>query len=477
MKLLFARVGRKAALIQSGLLIFLIALIDWKVEVHVPLGFLYLLPLVLAGGVLNPWQLAILSSGCMVLAEMFDGFRWSLQSGIPRDVLYFSAFFGAGLFARNMVLSRQASAIHIQQIESENQARRDAEEQLKILIESSPIAILTANAEGSILLANDAAHRLFNLSSHDLPGRLIHTYLPSLINVPAMRDKQHSFRTVMQCTGHREGGDVFIADIWFSTYATSSGPRLAALVIDSSEEFRDREEAGLHQLLAASRILVGAVSHEVRNVCGAIAVVYDNLARCEHLAHNQDFEALGTLVLALEKIASMELRQTTNQFVSLNIEAFLEELRIMLMPALREKQIDAHWEIEPNLPAVWADRQSLMQVFLNLIKNSERSLESKTQGSISIKAHAQAERVLIHVVDNGSGVKHPELLFRPFQEKARASGLGLYLSRALMRSFRGNLWHQPSTEGATFVVELSPASNGFERDYGTENTAAFGGRS
>jgi two-component system sensor kinase FixL len=449
------RFGRKATLAQVALLILSIALIDWKVNADVPLGFLYLLPMALAGSVLRRWQITLLSSVCMVLAEEFNGYAWSPQSGISRDILYFAAFCGVGLFVHEMVASRQASWMHIQSIEREMQARQDAEEQLKILIESSPIAILTADAEGVILLANDAAHRLFNLPPHALPGRRIHSYLPSLINVPAMRGNQHLFRTVMQCTGRREDGDVFIADIWFSTYATTSGARLAAIVIDSSEELRDREEAGLHQLLVASRILVGAVSHEVRNVCGAIAVVHENLARCEHLAHNQDFDALGTLVHALENIASMELRQTSNQPVSMNIGSFLEELKVILGPELREKQIDTHWEMEPDLPTVWADRQSLMQVFLNLIKNSERALESQEQRSLSITAHTEAQRVLIHVTDSGRGVGNPELLFRPFQEKARATGLGLYLSRALMRSFHGNLWHHPSSSGATFVVELS----------------------
>ena len=452
------RFGRKVALAQVALLILLIALIDWKVNADVPLGFLYLLPIALAGSQFNRWQIVFLSSVCMGLAEAFDGYTWSLQSGLSRDILYFAAFCGAGLFVHEMIASRQASLMHIQSVEREMQARQDAEEQLKILIESSPISILTADAEGVIFLANDAAHRLFNLPPHHLAGRRIHTYLPSLINVPALRGNQHSFRTVMQCTGHRDDGDVFIADVWFSTYATSSGSRLAAIVIDSSEELRDREEAGLHQLLAASRILVGAVSHEVRNVCGAIAVVHENLARCEHLAHNQDYEALGTLVRALEKIASMELRQTINQPAGINIGSFLDELKVILGPELREKQIKSHWEIEPNLPTVLADRPSLMQVFLNLVKNSERAVESQELRSLSITAHAEAQRVLIYVTDNGSGVGNPELLFRPFQEKARATGLGLYLSRALMRSFRGNLWHQPSPSGATFVVELSRVS-------------------
>jgi two-component system sensor kinase FixL len=54
----------------------------------------------------------------------------------------------------------------------------------------------------------------------------------------------------MQSRGHREDGDTFLADICFSTYRTDSGSRLAAMILDASEELRTREESSLHQMLA-----------------------------------------------------------------------------------------------------------------------------------------------------------------------------------------------------------------------------------
>jgi hypothetical protein len=56
------------------------------------------------------------------------------------------------------------------------------------------------------------------------------------------------------------------------------------MAVDSSEDLRDKEESSLHHLLVASRLAVGAVSHEIRNVCGAIAVVCANLSRHSELA-------------------------------------------------------------------------------------------------------------------------------------------------------------------------------------------------
>jgi two-component system sensor kinase FixL len=465
---------RPVVLLQVALLITLIAVADWKINSEVPVGFLYLMPIVLASRVLRRAQVVLLGAVCALLAELFDGLTWSAQSGLPRDLLYLAAFAGIGLFAQEVGASRRAAVAHVEELERENQARRDAEEQLEVLVESSPIAILTTDANGAVLMANDAAHRLFELPSGSLVGQTIDPYLPSLVNIPDLRTGQQSFRTVMQCKGRRNDGAMFIADVWFSTYRTSAGPRLAAMVVDASEELRDREEAGLHQLLAGSRILVSAVSHEIRNICGAIAVVHENLSRSGTLAKNADFEALGTLVLALEKIAAMELRQTGEQGTALDLQSFLDELRIVSGASFREKEIVVDWEIPSDLPPVWADPHSLMQVFLNLTKNCERALEDRRTASVLITAAAEAQRVLISVADNGGGVKNAELLFRPFQQNAKATGLGLYLSRALMRSFGGDLRYEPGDEGAIFIVEIAAMGNNPEVTYGRQDQTVAG---
>jgi len=456
----FLRGGTKSVLLKAALLIAAIAFADWRADKDVTLGFLYLFPMLMVGSVLRRWQIGIVAALCTLLAEMFDSFQWRPSAGIPRDILIFAAFLGMGLFVYETVRSRQAALHHLKEIESESEARRAAEEQLKVLVESSPVAIFTADAHGYVLQANGAAHRLFGLAPGALGGRPIRQYLPSLVNVPSPETNGPAFRTVMQCRGRREDGETFLADIWFSTYRTSVGSRLAAMVVDTSEDLRNREEYSLHQLLAASRILVSAVSHEVRNVCGAIAVVHENLARNSSLAHSKDFEALGTLIETLEKIAALELRQASYPAARADLAAFLEELRIVIEPALRDDAIEVRWEIEPGIPAVWADRQSLMQVFLNLIKNSQRAMLDRPGRLLIISARNDGLRIAVRVQDTGGGVPNPERLFRPFQPGAQATGLGVYLSRALLRSFHGDLRYEPDPRrgGATFVVELSPAA-------------------
>ncbi len=448
------RGSRGAILLRAAILIALIAVGDWRAVDEIPLRFLYLLPMVMLGGFLEPWQLAGAAGLCTWLAELFDGFHWTARTGISRDLLYYAAFFSAGLFVREVNRNRRIVQQHIEEIQHESEARREAEEQLKILIESSPAAILTADSLGTVLMANEAAHRMLAVHSGALPGQLIHRFLPSLRNVAASEVVPLLFRTVMQARGRREDGETFLADISFSTYRTNAGTRLAAMVLDTSEELRTHEFSGLHQLLAGSRLAIGAVSHEIRNISGAIAAVHHNLARETAIAANRDFEALGNLIAALERIANFNMQQSNNQASEIDLTALLDELKIVIAPMLEEEGIASRWLAEPELPPVWADRPSLMQVFLNLVTNSIRALSTRPTRLFSVTAKAEGGRVLVEFADSGGGVSHPEQLFRPFQEGAQSSGLGLYLSRAFLRSFGGEIRYLALPDGACFIVNL-----------------------
>jgi len=439
----------QAVLILAAALIALIAFADWKIELNATLGFLYMFPLVLLGTVLRWWQLILAAVLCAVLSDQLDPFPMDMQ--VPRDMLIFMTLATTGLLSRDV-------ARGFRRERNEVAARRSAEEQLEFLIQSSPAAILTMSAEGFILLANPAAHRLFGVAEGALRGQQIARYVPALGSVPSIDKTAKPFRTEMQTRGQRENGEVFLADVFFSTYATAAGPRLAALLADASEQLREREEASLQQLLAGSRILVAAVSHEVRNVCGAIGVVHENLARGGTLAGNQDFEALGSLVETLTKIASLELKQSTSPEPGyIDLHEVLADLRIVLEPHCEESEIELLFEIPEQLPLVKADRHSLMQVLLNVTKNSQRALESAELKRIEISAQTSGDGVSIRITDSGPGIAPGRRLFQPLQKGADATGLGLFLSRAFMRSFRGDLRYDAEHPGCSFVLELTAA--------------------
>lgn len=445
---------RRGVLLKAAALIAVIALVDWRVIAQIPLGFLYLVPMLIVGSVEGRGGIVGAATLCTYLAERFSDLEWNLRTGASRDVLYFAAFVGAGLFIREVNQSRRAAIKNLHEIERERDARKDAEEQLKILIDSSPVAIVTADADGSVLMANEAAHRMLGVPEGALPGRPIHKYLPALTNIALNDVSMQLLRAVMQARGLREDGEAFFADICFSTYRTAAGVRLAAMVLDISEDLRAHEVGGLHQLLEGSRIAVRALSHEIRNVCAAIAAVHRNLKRDPSFAGNRDIEALGSLLAALERISSVNIQQSASQATEVDLAVLLDELKIVVAPSLEEDGIISQWMAESGLPLVWAERSSLMQVFLNLISNSSRALARKETRKISLEACSEAGKVTVRISDNGGGVAQPEHLFHPFQAGAESTGLGLYLSRAFTRSFGGELRYLPVSDGACFIVEL-----------------------
>lgn len=477
----FLQGNRRSVLIRAALSVAAIGIIDWRVEKNISFGFLYLFPMLMVGSVLTRAQIAMTAAVCTALEDLFDPFPWVAAASVPHDILVFAAFLGTGLFAFEVTRNRQQAQRHLTEIEDEVAQRREAQEQLRALIESSPAAIFTLDGSGHVLLANEAAHQLLDVDSGTLCGTSIQAYIPALACVPASDAQSQLFRTVMQCRGRRLNGDVFLADVWFSTYRTRSGARLAAMVVDASENLRDREELSLQQLMTSSRILIGAVSHEIRNVCGAIAVVHASLARNQALALNDDFKALGTLVNALTKIAATELRHTNDSRPSpIDLISVLDEFRIIVEAALRDRGIALNWKIPNGIPFIWGERQSLLQAFLNLAKNSERALEESPVKELSIEVTQGNNRVFVRIVDSGPGVADPSKLFQPFQRGAEAIGLGLYLSRALVRSFRGDLRWERCASGCSFVVELAaspqPESEHGERKADESDSNIIAGR-
>jgi PAS domain S-box-containing protein len=453
----------RAALASA--LILIIAIIDWRVQANIAFGFLYILPMLLVGTVLPLWGVLLSALICTVLADLFDPFAFTFSVGLPQDILVFTSLSGTGLYSAEITRNREREREHLRTVEMEAGARRIAEEQLEFLIENSPAAILTTDAVHRVLRANPAAHRLFGAQPGELLGKSIQRYLPALGRVDLTGDRYQTFRTEMQCRGEREQGDFFLANVFFSTYETALGPRLAVLVLDASDELRAREELNLEQLLAASRILVAAVSHEVRNVCGAIAVIHENLVRNGRLNGNQDVEALGPMVEMLSRIASVELKQSAGepQVCRINLPETLGDLRIVLNPYCQEAGVAVHWDIPAGLPPVWGDRHRLLHVLLNLVRNSKRALEEAEVKKIDISASLGNGVVSIRVTDTGPGISAQANLFQPFQPGAAATGLGLYLSRAFMRSLRGDLRHDPTVPGCCFVIDLAVAGHA-ERD-------------
>lgn len=441
----------------SGLLFAIIAAIDSMMPA-VSLDFLYVVPIIFAAGFLSQTQTILMSAASAAVRELFA--PAPLDSSRPVRALFtFGAFLASGLFVSELSRNRRASIAHLRTIEEQVSLREEAQEQLSVLIETSPAAILILDGAGAVLQANESADQMFGFARGKLTGERIGVYLPALDTVP-VGEGRRSLRSSLECRGHRRNGAVFLAQVWFSTYLTASSPRIAAIVLDASEGLRDREGAGLESLMRTSRVLIGAVSHSVRNLCAASQVSYANLARRRELRDDEDLKALGTLIRGLESLARAQLEQAPdNPASAVDLNTLLDELRVVIEPAFEEAGASVAWMVEENLPAVIGEHYGLLHAFLNLTQNSERALARATVRRFEVRARSNASCVEISFTDTAGGVSQPETLFQAFNPSARGTGLGLYVSRAIVRSFDGNLNYEPVPEGSRFSIELRRAYN------------------
>ncbi len=454
----YAEGNRNRVLIAGTVALLIAALIDKFLTPIFGLGVLYFFPIMLLSAFLARWQIVLLACLGAVLREVF----WPFSTGAerwPRIAFAFLVFAFVGLFVSETVAYRRAARQHVAELERQIALRHRAEEELQVLINSSPAGIMTISSEGQIVMSNEAAHQIFGVGPGGLTGKPISEFLPLLGQVQRSQSP-FTYRTALECRGTRASGEAFLAHIWLSTFTNTAGPAMAAIILDASEDLRDREESGLGQLLAGSRIMVGAVAHEIRNFVGAISVVHSNLGRFPGLQGSDDFKALGTLVEGLRAVASSNIFLASEPAEGVDIAAVLETFRIVIGAAAREAECEVSYNLSPSLPRVHGRAERLLQVLLNLASNSFRALASAPEKRLRISVSGDGSGgIAVRFEDSGPGVADPDQLFRPLQQGASNSGLGLYVSRAIVRSFGGDLRYEPKPGGACFIIDLVPAKS------------------
>jgi two-component system, LuxR family, sensor kinase FixL len=446
----------------AAVLIAGIAYSDWKIE-EVSVGFLYVLPILLASATLRTWQIVALAIACGVLREWGNPLHDTPGSAL-RVCIGAAGFALAGYFVSQLNQQRQSVVQHLRERERQMQLRADAERQLQVVIETSPLGIVTLDSEGRVLLANSSAQHLLRFERRPLAGQQIHTYLPILKRFLSIRDSSPELRTVVETRGQRADGEAFLAHVWLSTFVSGSGLCLAAFIWDASENLRDREGTGLDSMMATSRILIGAISHEIRNLAAAASAAYRDVARGLGRGPHDQFHALGSVIEALENISTSGLKLASHSSASsvavADLGMVLDEARVLIDASLRDEGSIVQWMLPESLPLVEADHHSLLQVFLNLARNSERAMQGTQDRVLRVEVSTEDDMVRIRFRDSGPGVSNPGALFKPFQPGASSTGLGLYISRAVVKSYGGDLYLESDPRGGCFVVQLWAAQDG-----------------
>jgi len=176
------------------------------------------------------------------------------------------------------------------------------------------------------------------------------------------------------------------------------------------------------------------------------------------LTEGQRLTELINALLDLEKIEAGKMEW---DFRPLQISEVIAQAVSATASLLIEKKLALEQKVPAELPLVRGDRDKLMQVVINLISNA---VKFTREGTITIQAQANAEEVLVQVMDQGIGIAPADqsMLFDkftqvgdPLTEKPKGTGLGLAISKEIIQHHAGRIWVESEVgKGSVFTFAL-----------------------
>jgi nitrogen fixation/metabolism regulation signal transduction histidine kinase len=213
--------------------------------------------------------------------------------------------------------------------------------------------------------------------------------------------------------------------------------------------------------------LIRVLTHEIMNSITPIASLSSTIENMlsslqEGSVQNQlgqvciDGESMGEIHLALQTInkRSTGLLHFVNTYRNLtripkpifkiaNVKMLVRNIELLMDEELKSHSIEFVLSVVPEDIEFSVDEQLIEQVIINLLKNSIHALEGRPSPKIELKAfYNKRGRVTIQVIDNGTGILKDVLdkIFIPFfTTKPSGSGIGLSLSRQIMRLHGGTI--------------------------------------
>jgi signal transduction histidine kinase len=141
-----------------------------------------------------------------------------------------------------------------------------------------------------------------------------------------------------------------------------------------------------------------------------------------------------------------------------NINTIVEELLLLVAPIFESRNIRVSQHLDPRLPSVLADRESLHQVFLNLVNNSLEAMPEGGEMEFYTNYVSHAELIEVRFIDSGTGISDDakDHLFEPmWTTKKSGSGLGLSIAREIILDHGGKIYCVMEVQkGAEFRVVL-----------------------
>jgi len=343
---------------------------------------------------------------------------------------------------------------------------KDSEYQFfKNIVQHAAIGLLTFKKDGSIQIMNSAARRLLRITKADR--------LDDIKGVS--EDLVETFKKLK--TGGRELVRIKFGDesLQLSVYVIELTLRDEEVKLVSMSNIQSELE---EKEMEAWQNLVRVLTHEIMNSVTPISSLAGIVE--EDLKHRMDTqsemplkkEELEDMYLSLQTITKRsaglirfvkEFRNLTHipkpKLAEVPLKVLLEEMAMLHKKELADHAITIKVEVTPSELIIRADKTMIEQVLINLIKNAIQSFDEQTNKLIELRAYSSEKgNPVISVKDNGAGidVEALEKIFIPFfSTKKTGSGIGLSLSKQIMRQHEGNITVKSKLgEGTEFLLRF-----------------------
>ena len=375
-----------------------------------------------------------------------------------------------GVIESGRVIRYQGTLVDVTEKRAMERQLHRQEEFRQHLLESFPDLILVLDLKGQYTFVSARIGELLGYGPEHLMGKSVEDAESTSPELAAL------YRTV--ATGQslltsREYGSRHRDGSWRTMLGMAS-PLLdaegkpAGVIIsvrDVTMEKKLEQQIIQSERLAAMGQMIGGFAHELNNPLTSI------LGMAELLQEGEVSEAARKQLVILHKEArrAAEIVQNLQYFarppapgkspVDLN-ELVQRTLQMQAYP-LRKSNITVDFLPEPAIPAIVADPNQLMQVFLNLVLNAEQAIrENREKGTIRVRIGRKPDSVWLMFQDDGPGIAPDNLthIFDPFfttKRPGRGTGLGLSVCKTVLREHGGNIEAASAPDGgAVFTITL-----------------------
>jgi len=334
---------------------------------------------------------------------------------------------------------------------------------LEAVIEHVGVALCCLNESGEVKMTNKPAHRLFDvpyLHSNLSFGR-IDPRLPDLL----MR-LSNGERTLLDI---RRGNDTLQLVLYATTFELL-GQRYKLVSFHNIHDELDQQE------IDSWRKLIRVLTHEIMNSVTPIislsrllreTMIDESITppvfrallpqeQADMLRSVTAIHARGSGLLDFVQAYRSFAKLPDPVFSDVDARALLERVRTLMSEEMDASRIKVDVQCsEPGL-TLHADAGQAEQVLINLLRNAVDAVTGRAQPQIDLRAFSTDQgRVLLQVIDNGPGIlpEHLDSIFVPFfTTKRNGTGVGLSISRQLMRVNRGAISVRSNPEEGTVVT-------------------------